>query len=89
MSNYTHEWYQRTDCMYGHGNNFTLHYIEGSIKAKEGPCGLYIDKDSTEILDHRSIKYLSFRKSYPKWSYEENAEPRVAYIADTENHCIR
>jgi len=38
---------------------------------------------------HKRVKYIAMATKYEKWEYPKDAEPRVAYIADTDNHCIR
>lgn len=59
------------------------------------PCGLVVTKDQigeTPIIDHKRVKYISFlqQQFYKKDPVaDDGSDPRVAYIADTENHCIR
>ena len=43
-------------------------------------------------IDFRRVKYISFADLTPKqlnFSYDPTIDPRIAYIADKENHCVR
>ena len=59
-------------------------------------CAIIINADfPVEMINHKRIKYISFSKITQEEidedliNYGPGSEPRIAYIADTENHCIR
>lgn len=90
MKNDTHEWHQRTDCIYGNSLNFTTYNKDLPLdKLSPNPCGMIINSGTESIIDHRRVKYISFAKDLKDFKYAPDEEPRVAYIADTDNHCIR
>jgi len=43
-------------------------------------------------IDFKRVKYIPFADLTPKqlnFSYDPAIDPRIAYIADRENHCVR
>ena len=67
--------------------------IECKYMTKENytACGMIIDQNfPVPIIDHTKVKYVSFAVINAT-SVEKNytVEPRIAYIADSANHCIR
>jgi hypothetical protein len=43
-------------------------------------------------IDFRRVKYIPFATLTPEqknFSYNPEIDPRVAYIADRDNHCVR
>jgi hypothetical protein len=60
------------------GNHFTT---SSAIK--------YSDTTTT-IIDYTRVKYLSFNNNLDTtFQYSANTDPRIAYVADKGNHCIR
>lgn len=92
IGNATHDWNKRTDCIYGNGLNFTWFDLNqvSTAKKQTNACGIQINSNTTlTAIDHKRVKYISMQTNYTKWNYAKDEEPRVAYIADTKNHCIR
>ena len=68
----------KIECKYMTKDNFTA-------------CGMIIDaKFPVPIIDHRKVKYVSFAViNATEVKHNYTVEPRIAYIADSANHCIR
>jgi len=41
------------------------------------------------VIDYKRIKYLSFEKNLTNFKFSTIRDPRIAYVADKGNHCIR
>ena len=76
---------ERIDCLSATQANYTT-------------CGVLIDENFPyPIIDHRRVKYIPFTKGLLPEFFEregqywvfDNQEPRMVYIADAGNHCIR
>lgn len=85
LGNNTHRWDLRTDCIWGNGQNFTL--IENTTV---NPCGMLVSQATTTVIDYTRVKYISFNNNLDTtFQYSANTDPRIAYVADKGNHCIR
>ena len=41
------------------------------------------------VINYKRIKYLSFEKNLTNFKVSTIRDPRIAYVADKGNHCIR
>lgn len=64
IRNDSHEWYERTDCIYGHGLNFTTFNKDRPDLSDANPCGMIINIGSMSIIDHTRVKYISFKTEF-------------------------
>ena len=51
---------------------------------------MLVSDTTTTVIDYTRVKYLSFNNNLDtNFQYSANTDPRIAYVADKGNHCIR